>query len=171
MGKPPPLAVRLAHRLCRSDICERFHKTALNEFYRVAFRKKVYRSIDELQADLDVWIREYNEQRPHQGRWCFGKNPDADLLGCNADDEGENDRGLAATDKSSPKRARSSLRHASAHEAGAAAQRSVDWVTRDCNAINSRVISIRVASPPPHICPSPARQRASVVPWVDRSLC
>ena len=94
MGKPPPLAVRLAHRLCRSDICERFHKTALNEFYRVAFRKKVYRSIDELQADLDVWIREYNEQRPHQGRWCFGKNPDADLLGCNADDEGENDRGL-----------------------------------------------------------------------------
>jgi hypothetical protein len=40
----------------------------LNEFYRVAFRKKVYRSIDELQADLDLWMREYNEQRPHQGR-------------------------------------------------------------------------------------------------------
>ena len=35
----------------------------------------VYRSIDELQADLDMWIREYNEQRPHQGRWCFGKTP------------------------------------------------------------------------------------------------
>jgi hypothetical protein len=33
-------------------------KTVLNEFYRVASRKKVYRSIDELQADLDVWIRE-----------------------------------------------------------------------------------------------------------------
>jgi transposase InsO family protein len=58
-----------------NGICERFHKTALNEFYRVAFRKKVYRSIDELQADLDPWIREYNEQRPHQGRWCFGKTP------------------------------------------------------------------------------------------------
>jgi hypothetical protein len=29
----------------------------LNEFYRVAFRKNVYRSIDELQADLDVWVR------------------------------------------------------------------------------------------------------------------
>jgi transposase InsO family protein len=56
-------------------ICERFHKTALNEFYRVAFRKKVYRSIDELQADLDSWIAEYNEARPHQGRWCFGKTP------------------------------------------------------------------------------------------------
>ena len=58
-----------------NGICERFHKTVLNEFYRVAFRKKVYCSIDELQADLDGWIREYNEQRPHQGRWCFGKTP------------------------------------------------------------------------------------------------
>ena len=58
-----------------NGICERFHKTVLNEFYRVAFRKKVYRSVDELQADLDLWIREYNEQRPHQGRWCFGKTP------------------------------------------------------------------------------------------------
>jgi hypothetical protein len=53
---------------------------------------------DELQADLDAWIKEYNEARPHQGRWCFGKNPDADPLGCNADGEGENDRGLTATD-------------------------------------------------------------------------
>jgi transposase InsO family protein len=58
-----------------NGICERFHKTVLNEFYRVAFRKKVYRSIDELQADLDAWIMEYDETRPHQGRWCFGKTP------------------------------------------------------------------------------------------------
>jgi transposase InsO family protein len=58
-----------------NGIVERFHKTLLNEFYRVAFRKKVYRTIDELQADLDAWIKAYNEQRPHQGRWCFGKTP------------------------------------------------------------------------------------------------
>ena len=58
-----------------NGICERFHKTALNKFYRVAFRKKVYRSTDELQANLDAWIKEYNEARPHQGRWCFGKTP------------------------------------------------------------------------------------------------
>jgi transposase InsO family protein len=58
-----------------NGICERFHKTVLNEFYRVAFRKKVYRSIEELQADLDAWLSEYNESRPHQGRWCFGKTP------------------------------------------------------------------------------------------------
>src|SRR5262249_18742668 len=50
-------------------------KTVLNEFYRVAFRKKVYRAIEELQADLDLWVREYNEIKPHQGRWCFGKTP------------------------------------------------------------------------------------------------
>ena len=68
----------------------------LNEFYRVAFRKKVYRSTDELQADLDAWIKEYNEARPHQGRWCFGKIPMRTFPG-NADDEGENDRGLTAT--------------------------------------------------------------------------
>src|SRR5438094_906760 len=58
-----------------NGICERFHKTVLNEFYRVAFRKKIYRSIAELQEDLDAWVREYNEARPHQGRWCFGKTP------------------------------------------------------------------------------------------------
>ena len=58
-----------------NGICERFHKTVLNEFYRVAFRKKAYRPIDELQTDLDLWVREYNEQRPHQEHWCFGKTP------------------------------------------------------------------------------------------------
>ena len=35
--------------------------------------KKIYRSIGELQADLDVWITDYNRHRSHQGRWCFGK--------------------------------------------------------------------------------------------------
>ena len=58
-----------------NGICERFDKTLLNEFYRVAFRKKLYHSIDQLQVDLDLWVRDYNEQRPHQGRWCFGKTP------------------------------------------------------------------------------------------------
>ena len=43
--------------------------------YRVAFRKKLYRTIAELQADLDEWLRQYNEVRTHQGRWCYGKTP------------------------------------------------------------------------------------------------
>jgi transposase InsO family protein len=80
-----------------NGICERFHKTVLNEFYRVAFRKKVYRSIDELQADLDSWIKEYNEARP-SGTLVLRKDPDADLPGCDGDDEGENDRSLIASD-------------------------------------------------------------------------
>ena len=42
---------------------------------RTAFRKKVYRGIEELQADLDGWVAEYNSRRPHQGRWCHGKIP------------------------------------------------------------------------------------------------
>ena len=58
-----------------NGICERFHKTMLNEFYRVSFRKKIYRTLEELQTDLDGWMQEYNEHRPHQGRWCDGKTP------------------------------------------------------------------------------------------------
>ena len=58
-----------------NGICERFHKTVLDEFYRVAFRKKLYRGIEALQADLDAWRKDYNEVRTHQGRWCFGKTP------------------------------------------------------------------------------------------------
>jgi len=58
-----------------NGICEHFHPTVLDEFYRIAFRKKIYRSIEELQADLDAWIAGYNQERPHQGRWCYGKTP------------------------------------------------------------------------------------------------
>ena len=53
-----------------NGICERFHKAMLNEFYRVAIRKKIYQAVDKLQDDLDHWVQEYNEQRSHQGRWC-----------------------------------------------------------------------------------------------------
>jgi hypothetical protein len=58
-----------------NGIVERFHKTLLDEFYRIAFRKRVYDTIGELQADLDLWIDEYNQARTHQGRDCFGKTP------------------------------------------------------------------------------------------------
>ena len=58
-----------------NGICERFQKTMLNEFYCVAFRKKIYRTLEERQTDLDGWLQEYNEQRSHQGRWCYGKTP------------------------------------------------------------------------------------------------
>jgi transposase InsO family protein len=58
-----------------NGIVERFHKTMLDEFYHVAFRKKLHPTIDTLQADLDAWMRKFNQARPHQGKWCFGKTP------------------------------------------------------------------------------------------------
>ena len=58
-----------------NGICERFHKTVLHEFYQVAFRRKLYHSLEELQTDLDVWIDNYNEQRSHQGKMCCGRTP------------------------------------------------------------------------------------------------
>ena len=58
-----------------NGICERFHKTVLQEFYQVAFRKKLYGSLEQLQQDLDEWLDRYNEQRTHQGKMCCGRTP------------------------------------------------------------------------------------------------
>jgi len=58
-----------------NGICERFHKTIQDEFYAVAFRKKIYHSLDEIQEDADKWIEEYNTERTHSGKYCFGKTP------------------------------------------------------------------------------------------------
>lgn len=58
-----------------NGICERLHRTIQEEFYAVAFRKKLYESLDQLQGDLDGWMEYYNNERPHSGRYCFGKTP------------------------------------------------------------------------------------------------
>ena len=63
-----------------NGICERFHKTVLQEFYQVAFRKRLYRSLEELQQDLDFWIEIYNRERTHQGKMCCGRTPWATML-------------------------------------------------------------------------------------------
>jgi transposase InsO family protein len=59
-----------------NGICERFHRTIKEEFYEIAFRKKIYKSLEELQADLDQWITYYNAERPHSGKYCDGRTPD-----------------------------------------------------------------------------------------------
>jgi len=59
----------------KNGICERFHRTIQEEFYHVAFRKKIYHSIQELQTDLDQWLWQYNHERTHTGKYCFGKTP------------------------------------------------------------------------------------------------
>jgi len=58
-----------------NGICERFHQTIQNEFYATAFRRKLYASLEQLQADVDVWVDSYNRERTHSGKHCFGKTP------------------------------------------------------------------------------------------------
>jgi transposase InsO family protein len=58
-----------------NGICERFHRTMKQEFFDIAFRKKIYASLEELQVDVDHWIAKYNETRPHSGKYCYGKTP------------------------------------------------------------------------------------------------
>ena len=71
----PVLKNRIAEEIETAIVALAIEQTMLNEFYRIAFRKKLYGSIEELQADLDRWLEEFNRNRPHQGRWCFGKTP------------------------------------------------------------------------------------------------
>jgi len=63
-----------------NGICERFHKTILNEFYQVTFRKKLYQTLEELQKDLDEWLSYYNNERTHQGKMCNGRTPVETLI-------------------------------------------------------------------------------------------
>ena len=58
-----------------NGICERFHKTILQEFYQIAFRRKLYLTLAELQHDLDEWLDYYNHRRTHQGKMCCGRTP------------------------------------------------------------------------------------------------
>lgn len=58
-----------------NGICERLHRTIQEEFYAVVFRKKLYDNLELLQKDLDEWINYYNNERPHSGRYCYGKTP------------------------------------------------------------------------------------------------
>ncbi|MFY0256490.1 integrase core domain-containing protein, partial [Chitinophaga sp. 30R24] len=58
-----------------NGICERFHRTIQEEFYTIAFRKKIYTSLESMQSDLDDWMNYYNGQRTHSGKYCFGKTP------------------------------------------------------------------------------------------------
>jgi transposase InsO family protein len=95
-----------------NGICERFHRTMQDEFYSIAFRKKLYANLEQLQTDVDAWLAEYNENRPHSGKYCFGKTPmqtfrDSKHLA----DEKQLDRFLVATspDSFSPRDARAAV--------------------------------------------------------------
>lgn len=89
-----------------NGICERFHRTLQDEFYSIAFRKRLYGSLEQLQADLDLWLEEYNQSRPHSGKYCFGKTPMQTFLDSrHLADEKQLDRLVIATppDQLSPR--------------------------------------------------------------------
>lgn len=54
---------------------ERLNQIIQDEFYKVAFRKKIYRSLDEMQVDLDEYMNRYNNKRTNQGKRCQGRTP------------------------------------------------------------------------------------------------
>ena len=54
---------------------ERFNRTVLDEFFRSAFRTKLYDSVQSLQDDLDAWLVHYNTERSHQGYRNMGRRP------------------------------------------------------------------------------------------------
>ena len=76
----------IAHRRTKvrkprtNGFVERFNRTMLDEFFRVAMRKKVYRRIEDLQRDFNSWLYHYNYERPHQGYRNMGRRP-AETLG------------------------------------------------------------------------------------------
>lgn len=63
-----------------NGICERFHKTILQEFYQIIFRKRIFNTLEDLQKELDLWIHYYNNDRTHQGKICNGKTPMQTLM-------------------------------------------------------------------------------------------
>ena len=83
-----------------NGICERFNKTLLDEFYRVAMRKKIYLTVEELQKDLDEWLVYYNTGRTHQGKRCQGRTPMETFL-ANTDLAKEKLYGMTDDDKRS----------------------------------------------------------------------
>ncbi|NBX04381.1 MAG: IS481 family transposase [Alphaproteobacteria bacterium] len=54
---------------------EKLNQTIQNEFYKVAFRKKLYGSLEEIQTDLDAFMERYNRDRTNQGKYCQGRTP------------------------------------------------------------------------------------------------
>jgi transposase InsO family protein len=55
---------------------ERLHRTLLDEHFRIKGRQKWYESVEEMQADLDVFMETYNTRRPHRGRGMNGRTPE-----------------------------------------------------------------------------------------------
>ena len=60
---------------------ERFHRTVLDEFFRVSMRDTAFDRLDDLQARLDAWLVHYNHERPHRGYRNMGRRPWEPIVG------------------------------------------------------------------------------------------
>ena len=89
---------RRAHR--QTQLRQRFHQTILDEFYRIALRKKLCCGHDELHAALDEWLKGYDEDRPHQGHGCFWKTPMQAFIDAISVSKGKHGRSLTQSDRS-----------------------------------------------------------------------
>ncbi len=71
----------IAHRTIRvrrpqsNGIIERFHRTLLDEHFRVEGRHTWFEIIEEMQAVLDDYLEGDKTRRPHQGRGMNGRTP------------------------------------------------------------------------------------------------
>jgi hypothetical protein len=63
-----------------NGFCERFHRTVKEGFFAVAFRRTLYESLAQLQADLDAYLMFYNRERAHQGYRTQGWTPYQDAM-------------------------------------------------------------------------------------------
>jgi transposase InsO family protein len=54
---------------------ERMNRTLLDEHFRIKGREKWYESVEQIQRDLDEFIRFYNLKRTHQGYRLKGRTP------------------------------------------------------------------------------------------------
>ena len=54
---------------------EKLNQIIQNEFYATAFRKRLYKTLEEMQEDLDIFMNDYNKERTNQGKRCQGRTP------------------------------------------------------------------------------------------------
>jgi transposase InsO family protein len=56
-------------------VCERFQGTVLHEFYRVAFHREFFATVDRLNRRLQSWVTHYNTRRRNRGDYMRGRSP------------------------------------------------------------------------------------------------
>lgn len=62
-----------------NGMVERFNRTLKEEFFSVAYRKRLSESVEALQRDLDAFLSFYNERRAHHGQSHAGPDAAPDL--------------------------------------------------------------------------------------------